>query len=119
MAKFEEMGGYVGGDGWRSWWRWVVKLVKTGGKVGGDRWLSWRRWVLCWRRWVAMLVEMGGKVGGDGWLSWWRWVDKLVGDALVAEGSTPACYDSSLGSNPNISQEYKMGDQGKGVANTH
>jgi hypothetical protein len=42
----------------------------------------------------------------------------LVGDALVAEGSTPACYDSSLGSNPNISQEYKMGDKGKGVANT-
>ncbi len=26
--------------------------------------------------------------------------------------------DSSLGSNPNISYKYKMGDTGKGVANT-
>ncbi len=25
-------------------------------------------------------------------------------------GSAPACYDSSLGLNPDISQKYKMGD---------
>ncbi len=30
----------------------------------------------------------------------------------------PACYGSSLCSNPDISQQYKMGDIGKGVANT-
>ncbi len=31
----------------------------------------------------------------------------------------PACYGSSLGSNPDISQKkYKMGDISKGVANT-
>jgi len=34
---------------------------------------------------------------------------------LVAQ---PACYISSLGSNPDISQKYKMGDMSKGVANT-
>jgi hypothetical protein len=33
-------------------------------------------------------------------------------------GSAPACYGSSLGSNPDISQKYKMGDISKGVANT-
>jgi hypothetical protein len=36
---------------------------------------------------------------------------KLVVHAL-------AYYDTSLGSNPDISQEYKMGDISKGVANT-
>ena len=38
-----------------------------------------------------------------------RWVAKLV---------APACYSDSLGSNPDISQKYKMGDISKGVANT-
>ncbi len=33
-------------------------------------------------------------------------------------GSAPACYDSSLGLNPDISQKYKMGDISKEVANT-
>jgi len=32
--------------------------------------------------------------------------------------SAPACYGSSLGSNPGISQNYKMGDISKGVAKT-
>jgi hypothetical protein len=32
--------------------------------------------------------------------------------------SAPACYGSSLGSNPDIVQKYKMGDISKGVANT-
>jgi hypothetical protein len=32
--------------------------------------------------------------------------------------SAPACYGSSLGSNPDISQKYKMCDISKGVANT-
>jgi hypothetical protein len=33
-------------------------------------------------------------------------------------GSAPACYSSSLWSNPDIPQKYKMGDISKGVANT-
>jgi hypothetical protein len=33
-------------------------------------------------------------------------------------GSAPACYGSSVGSNPDISQKHKMGDVSKGVANT-
>ncbi len=32
--------------------------------------------------------------------------------------SEPACYGNSLGSNPDISQKYKMGDISKEVANT-
>jgi hypothetical protein len=35
-----------------------------------------------------------------------RWVAKL--------GSAPACYDSSLGSNPDISQKYEMADISSG-----
>jgi hypothetical protein len=31
-------------------------------------------------------------------------------------GKVPACYGSFLGSNPDISQKYKMGDISKGVA---
>jgi hypothetical protein len=34
-------------------------------------------------------------------------------------GSAPACYRSSLGSDPDISQRYKMGDISKGMANRH
>jgi hypothetical protein len=34
-------------------------------------------------------------------------------------GSAPAYYGSSLGSNPDISQKYNMGDISKGVASTH
>jgi hypothetical protein len=33
-------------------------------------------------------------------------------------GSAPACYGSSLGSNLDISQKYKMGDISIGVPNT-
>ncbi len=44
---------------------------------------------------------MGGQEGVQ---SWYR--------------SAPACYGSSLGSNPDISQKYKIGDISKGVANT-
>jgi hypothetical protein len=44
---------------------------------------------------VAKLTEIGGQVG-----------------------RAPTCYGSSLGSNPDISQKYKMGDISKGVANT-
>jgi hypothetical protein len=32
-------------------------------------------------------------------------------------GYAPACYGSSLGSNPDIFQKYKMGDISKRVAN--
>jgi hypothetical protein len=61
---------------------------------------------------MAKFREIGGKVEvhvdgwlsyGDGWLSWLR-----------------AClHGSSLGSNPDISLKYKMGDINNGVANTH
>jgi hypothetical protein len=37
---------------------------------------------------------------------------------LSANKKAPACCVSSLGSNPDISQKYKMGDISKGVANT-
>jgi hypothetical protein len=33
-------------------------------------------------------------------------------------GSALACYGSSQGSNPDISQKYKMDNLGKGVAST-
>jgi hypothetical protein len=36
----------------------------------------------------------------------------------VAKCSAPAYYGSSLGSNPDVSQKYKMGDISEGVANT-
>jgi hypothetical protein len=44
---------------------------------------------------VAKLEEMGGKVG-----------------------SAPACYGSTLGSNPDIPQKSEMGDISEGVADT-
>jgi hypothetical protein len=37
-----------------------------------------------------------------------------IGDGVC---SAPACYGSSLGSNPDIYQKYKIGDISKGVAN--
>jgi hypothetical protein len=43
-----------------------------------------------------------------------NFIKKYLCCQLVA----PACYGSSLGSNPDISQKYKMGDISKGVANT-
>ncbi len=43
---------------------------------------------------------------------------KLVREMGGLVGSAPACYSSSLGANPDISQKFKMGDISKGVANT-
>ncbi len=37
---------------------------------------------------------------------------------VQAESRSIINYDSSLGSNPDISQKYKMGDKGNEVANT-
>jgi hypothetical protein len=58
--------------------------------------------------------DMGGYVVG-------RWVAKL-GEIGGQVCSAPASYASSLhgfeNSNPDISQKYKMGDIGKGAANT-
>jgi hypothetical protein len=57
---------------------------------------------------------------GDGWFCRemggyiWRWVVKYP---LLDYLSYTACYGSSLGSNPDISQKYKIGDINKGVAN--
>jgi hypothetical protein len=48
-----------------------------------------------------MALLFANSIHGDGWLSY--------GDA---------CYGSTLGSNPDISQKYKMGDISKGVDNT-
>ncbi len=62
---------------------------------------------------MAKFREMGGYVEGDGWLSY-REIGGLVqGDEWLSLGS-----GSSLRSNPDISQKYKMGDISKGVANT-
>ncbi len=54
---------------------------------------------------MAKFREMVAKLLG-------RWMVKLV------LGIVPACYDSSLGSNPDMSQKFKMGDISKGEANT-
>ncbi len=65
------------------------------------RWVAKRgRWVTKWGRWVA---KKGRLLANRG-----RWVAKLV---------APVC-GSSLGSNPDISRKYKMGDISTGVANT-
>jgi hypothetical protein len=58
-------------------------------------------------RWVAKKE--------DGWLSG-RWVAKREMGGYF--DSAPACYGIYLGSNPDISQKYKMGDISKGIANT-
>ncbi len=54
---------------------------------------------------------------GDKWLSkgdeWLHW--REMGGQVV---SAPACYGSSLGSNPDISQKYKVAEGSSGVANT-
>jgi hypothetical protein len=44
-----------------------------------------------------------------------EWLSREMGGKV---GRAPACYGSSLGSNLDISQKYKMGDMSKGVANT-
>ncbi len=55
---------------------------------------------------------------GDRWLSRemgdYGWLSREMGGQV---GSAPAWYGSSLGSNPDISQKYKMGDISTGVAN--
>ncbi len=50
-------------------------------------------------------MEMGGSVR-EGVAKIGRWMAKLV-------ACVPACYGSSLGSNQDISQKYKMGDINK------
>ena len=42
------------------------------------------------------------------------WLSREMGGYV---DSAPACYGSSLGSNPDNSQKYKMGDISKGLAN--
>ncbi len=75
--------------------RWVTKSGRWVAKSG--------RWVAKIGRWVTKSGKWVAKSG--------RWVAKLV--------AQPACYGSnSPGSNPDISQKYKMGDISKGVANT-
>ncbi len=59
---------------------------------------------------------------GDGWLMYgdgWLWREMGgFGGRWVAVSSAPACYGSSLGSDPDIIQKYKIGDKSKGLANT-
>ncbi len=100
------------GDGWLSSERWMAKQ--------GDGWLSSGRWVAKqgdgWlnERWVAKSGRWEAKQG-YGWLS--QGDGRLSREMGGYVGSAPACYDSSLGSNPDISQIYKMGEISKGVAN--
>jgi hypothetical protein len=47
-----------------------------------------------------------------------RKMDGKVREMGSEVGSAPACYGSSMGSNPDITQKYKMGDISNGVANT-
>ncbi len=74
--------------------KWVAKTGKCDAKLG--------RWVAKLGRWVAKRGRWVAKLG--------RWVAKLVAHA-------PACYGSSLGSNPDISKKYKIVDISKGMAN--
>jgi hypothetical protein len=80
---------------------WVAKLGGWAAKLGG--------WVAKLGGWAAKLGCRVAKSGG--------WVAKLRGMG-GSVGSAPAYYGSSLGSNPDISQKYKMGDINKGVATT-
>jgi hypothetical protein len=68
---------------------------------------------------MGRVVELVGWVAKfwDGWLSWLGW-RLSCWDGWLCIGSTPACYGSSLGSNPDISQKYIMDDTSKGVAIT-
>jgi hypothetical protein len=50
-------------------------------------------------------------IDDDGIKNWSREMGGLV-------GSAPACYGSSLGSNPDISQKYNVGNKSRGVAVT-
>ncbi len=45
----------------------------------------------------------------------WAWLSFREIDGKF--GRAPAYYSISLGSNPDISQKYKIGDISKGVAN--
>ncbi len=47
-----------------------------------------------------------------------RWVAKLLGRWVAKFVAHLVAIGSSLGSNSDISQKYKMGDLSKGVANT-
>ncbi len=52
---------------------------------------------------------------GDGWLKGDGW---LRGGGVAKLVARPACYGSSLGSNPDIPQKLQKGDKSRGVANT-
>jgi hypothetical protein len=52
---------------------------------------------------------------GDEWLIRGSWVATREMGGEV--GRAPSWYGSSLGSNPDISQKYKMDDISKGVTN--
>ncbi len=63
------------------------------------------------RYWIRLIfIDVLGSATPVNYAIKGRWVANL--------GSAPACYGSSMGSNPDISQKYKMDDTGKGVANT-
>ncbi len=64
-------------------------------------------------------MEMGGLAKLWRWVAWlsygegWRHI-RVIGGEI---GSAPACYGSSLGLNPYISQKYEICDMSKRVAN--
>ncbi len=66
----------------------------------------------CWPEWQDILYiykKLVTRIGNFLGIILFR----EMGDS---EGSAPACQGSSLGSKPDISQKYKMGDKNKGVA---
>jgi hypothetical protein len=67
------------------------------------------RWVAKSGRWMA---KLGRRVAKSG-----RWVAKL-GKWVAMLVAHLLAVGSSLGTNPDISQNYKMGDIGKEVTNT-
>ncbi len=77
-------------------------ITKNPMQIAQDGWLSLGRW-------VTMITKNPMQIAQDGWLSLGRWVTKLVASAT-------ACYGSSLSSNPDISQKYKVRDISNGVA---
>jgi hypothetical protein len=60
------------------------------------------------RRWVAKFGKWVAKSG----------YGRLRRELGVYVGGVSACHGNSLGSNPDISQNYIMGGISKGVANT-
>jgi hypothetical protein len=78
---------------------WASKLAKRANMS--------RKQIFC-KQTLNMFGKWEAKLVGGGWLSLRRWVAKFRGMGGQVD-SAPACYGSSLGSNPDISQKFKIG----------